>query len=153
MNFLTFKKPRLRHIDARKSRFCTPVEGRVFVHLIKRITLVTGLIAIAGFTGGAVQAHHPKRFSGLASFYSIGYRGPTADGERYNPKKLTAAHRSLPFGTVLRVTNKVSGRSVTVTVNDRGPFVRGRVLDLSLAAAKALHMVDRGVVPVTAVIE
>jgi peptidoglycan lytic transglycosylase len=119
----------------------------------KRTVLVSGLIAITGFAGGAVQAHHMERISGLASFYSIGYRGPTADGERYDPRKFTAAHRSLPFGTVLRVTDRASGRSVTVTVNDRGPFVHGRVLDLSLAAAKALHIVKRGVVKVTAVVE
>jgi rare lipoprotein A len=71
----------------------------------------------------------------------------------YDPKKFTAAHRSLPFGTRLRVTDPRSRRSVVVIVNDRGPFTKGRVLDLSLAAAKALHMTGRGLLNVTAVVE
>ncbi|MGH7915250.1 MAG: septal ring lytic transglycosylase RlpA family protein [Candidatus Binataceae bacterium] len=99
------------------------------------------------------QAHRLERLSGLASFYSIGYKGPTADGERYDPKRFTAAHRSLPFGTRLRVTDPATHRSVTVVVNDRGPFIKNRILDLSLAAAKALHIINRGVVKVTAVVK
>jgi peptidoglycan lytic transglycosylase len=117
------------------------------------IVLSLGLMAIAGLTGSGAQAHRADRFSGMASFYSADYSGPTADGERYNPHKFTAAHRTLPFGTVLRVTDPRNGRSVTVVVNDRGPFVDGRVLDLSLAAAKALNIVDKGVVKVTAVVK
>lgn len=95
----------------------------------------------------------PRQFSGVAAFYSTNYSGRTACGERYDPKKYTAAHRSLPFGTRLRITDPRSQRSVIVVVNDRGPFTRGRVLDLSLAAAKALHMIDRGLMKVTANIE
>jgi rare lipoprotein A len=71
----------------------------------------------------------------------------------YDPHKFTAAHRTLPFGTRLKVTDRRTGRSVEVTVNDRGPFTRGRVLDLSLAAAKQLRMLDRGLVRVTADVE
>jgi rare lipoprotein A len=75
--------------------------------------------------------------SGIASVYS--YRsGKTASGERAHPSGLTAAHRSLPFGTKVRVTNKRNGRSVVVRINDRGPFVRGRVIDVTPAAASAL---------------
>ena len=92
-------------------------------------------------------------FSGVAAFYSTDYAGRTACGERYDPKKFTAAHKSLPFGTRLRVTDSRSQRSVGVVVNDRGPFTKERVLDLSLAAAKALNMMDRGLIKVTAVIE
>jgi rare lipoprotein A len=98
-------------------------------------------------------AQSSKGFFGVAAFYSTDYSGRTACGERYDPKKYTAAHRSLPFGTRLRVTDPRSRRSVIVVVNDRGPFTRGRVLDLSLAAAKALHMIDRGLMKVTAVVE
>ena len=98
-------------------------------------------------------AQSPRQFSGVAAFYSTDYAGRTAGGERYDPKKFTAAHRSLPFGTRLRVTDSRSQRSVVVVVNDRGPFTKGRVLDLSLAAAKALHMMDRGLLKVTAVVE
>jgi rare lipoprotein A len=75
--------------------------------------------------------------SGIASVY--GYSGGrTADGERMSDGALTAAHRSLPFGTLVRVTNESNGRSVVVRINDRGPFVSGRVIDLTPAAAQAL---------------
>lgn len=73
--------------------------------------------------------------SGIASVYS---GGRTANGERMVSSALTAAHRSLPFGTMVRVTDNHTGRSVVVRINDRGPFVRGRVIDLSPAAAHAL---------------
>jgi rare lipoprotein A len=89
----------------------------------------------------------------VAAYYDKGYKGKTAAGERYDPAKFTAAHKTLPFGTRLRVTDKRSGRSVDVVVNDRGPFTRGRVLDLSLAAAKELGMIDRGLTHVTADIQ
>jgi rare lipoprotein A len=102
---------------------------------------------------GSALAHGTKHISGLASYYGKSYRGRVASGGRYDPHKYTAAHRSLPFGTRLRVTNLRTKRSVTVMVNDRGPFIRGRVLDLSLAAAQALHMTDRGVVHVSAVVQ
>jgi len=75
--------------------------------------------------------------SGVASVYA--YSGSrTASGERASPGGLTAAHRTLPFGTMVRVTNRSSGRSVVVRINDRGPFVRGRIIDLTPAAARAL---------------
>jgi rare lipoprotein A len=80
---------------------------------------------------------------GIASFYR--YDSQTANGEKFDPQKLTAAHRTLPFGTRLRVTDVATGRSVTVRVNDRGPFVPGRVIDLSYSAAEKLGIVGRGV--------
>jgi rare lipoprotein A len=82
----------------------------------------------------------------MASYYSHGSR--TASGEKFNPKELTAAHPTLPFGTRVRVTNVNTGKSVTVRVNDRGPFVRGRVIDVSHSAAESLGMVGRGVAKV-----
>ena len=81
--------------------------------------------------------------SGLASFYTEGTQ--TANGEKFNTHEFTAAHRTLPFGTRLRVTNLASGRYVTVRVNDRGPFVRGRVVDVSYSAAETLGVIGRGV--------
>ena len=102
---------------------------------------------------GVATAGNPRQFSGVAAYYDVDYSGRTANGQRYDPTKLTAAHRTLPFGTRLRVTDPRSHRSVVVVVNDRGPFTRGRVLDLSLAAAKALRMTGRGLIKVTAVIE
>jgi rare lipoprotein A len=88
-------------------------------------------------------------FQGIASFY--GYDGSgtrTATGERFNPEAMTAAHRSLPFGTRVRVTNTRNGRSVIVRINDRGPYVRGRIIDLSFAAARVLGMMSSGIAPV-----
>jgi rare lipoprotein A len=81
---------------------------------------------------------------GLASFYS----GHSATGEAVGSDVLTAAHRSLPFGTKVRVTNLKNGRSVTVRINDRGPFVHGRVIDVSQAAAEELGIVGRGIAKV-----
>lgn len=82
---------------------------------------------------------------GLSSYYGPGLAGrPTASGEKFNPEKLTAAHKKLPFGTCLRVVNLENGRSVQVRVNDRGPFVKGRVVDVSLAAARKLDMLEKG---------
>jgi rare lipoprotein A len=76
--------------------------------------------------------------TGLASVYSHESGNRTASGQRLNPGDLTAAHRSLPIGTKVKVTNKRNGQSVVVTINDRGPFVRGRVIDVTPAAAQAL---------------
>jgi rare lipoprotein A len=84
--------------------------------------------------------------NGLASYYSHGSR--TASGEKFNAGELTAAHPTLPFGTRVRVTNVNTGKSVMVRVNDRGPFVRGRVIDVSRSAAESLGMVGRGVAKV-----
>lgn len=87
--------------------------------------------------------------TGMASWYGREQQGRlTADGETFDRHKFTAAHRHLPFNTMVRVTNRRNGRSVEVRVNDRGPYVRGRVLDLSEAAAKALDMKKEGVTPV-----
>ena len=80
---------------------------------------------------------------GVASFYTEGTQ--TASGERFNTLEMTAAHPTLPFGTKLRVTDVGSGRSVTVRVNDRGPYVRGRIVDVSYSAASALGIVGKGV--------
>ena len=79
---------------------------------------------------------------GIASFYTEGTE--TASGEKFDTNELTAAHPTLPFGTRLRVTNVASGQSVTVRVNDRGPYVQGRVVDVSHSAADALGMVGKG---------
>jgi rare lipoprotein A len=88
---------------------------------------------------------------GIASFYK--FDSKTASGEQFNPSELTAAHRTLPFGTRLRVTNLATGQSVTVRVNDRGPFIPGRVVDVSHAAAEELGMIDRGITKVKLEVE
>ena len=84
--------------------------------------------------------------TGKASWYGPGFRGrKTASGEIFDDSKLTAAHKTLPLGTMAKVTNLSNGKSVKVEINDRGPYVDGRIIDLSHAAAHALGMVDRGV--------
>jgi rare lipoprotein A len=95
---------------------------------------------------GSVKQALQRSGEGLASFY--GSPQQTANGEQFNPRALTAAHRTLPFGTKVRVTNVRSGRSVTVRINDRGPFVHGRVIDVSQAAAEELGIVGRGIAKV-----
>ena len=82
---------------------------------------------------------------GSASYYAAKFNGRrTASGERFDNDDMTAAHRTLPFGSLVRVTNPANGRSVVVRVNDRGPFTRGRLIDVSRAAAEELGMVARG---------
>jgi rare lipoprotein A len=86
--------------------------------------------------------------TGQASYYGYGAGSQTASGARFNPNAMTAAHRTLPFGTKVRVTNKRNGKTVIVTINDRGPFIRGRIIDLSTAAAGVIGMRSSGVAPV-----
>jgi len=115
------------------------VAGIRTTHVVRRAA--TGHKRHARFAGHAGTGSRQT-----ASFYE--HDTQTASGEKFDPGELTAAHRTLPFGTRVRVTNLANGRSVTVRVNDRGPYVRGRSLDVSASAAKALHMTDRGVVDV-----
>jgi len=115
--------------------------------------MAAGLALACGIASGQACAHGAKQLSGVAAYYSMGYKGPTASGELYDPKKFTCAHRTLPFGTRVLVTDPRTRRSVVVTVNDRGPFNKGRMIDLSLAAAKALHMTGRGLIKVTAAVQ
>ena len=87
--------------------------------------------------------------TGLASYYSDKLNGhSTASGEPFNNAKLTAAHKKLPFGTLVKVTNPANGKSVTVRINDRGPFVAGRIIDLSKAAANSIGIVSAGIAKV-----
>jgi len=105
-------------------------------------------VASCVFALGSVgaEAKQSSSHSGIASVYAY-KNGRTASGERTHPGALTAAHRSLPFGTRVRVTNKRNGHSVVVRINDRGPFVRGRVIDVTPAGARALGF--SGLAPVT----
>lgn len=86
---------------------------------------------------------------GAASWYGAQFQGkPTASGEPFDPTKLTAAHKELPFGTEVRVTNQANGKSVVVRINDRGPFAGKRIIDLSRGAAERIGLINRGVAPV-----
>ncbi len=112
--------------------------------------VLPALLLSAALTTGLAEAHtrHGSGTGGLASWYGPGFWGHrTASGERLTAGAYTAAHRYLPFGTRVRVTSRRTGRSVVVRINDRGPFARGRIIDLSSASARALGM--RGTEPVT----
>jgi rare lipoprotein A len=105
------------------------------------ICLAVALIVFAGSAEGRSRSQPSSTssdLSGIASVYDYSAGAATASGERLQVDAMTAAHRSLPFGTMVRVTHHGSGRTVLVRINDRGPFVRGRVIDLSPAAARAL---------------
>ncbi|MCS6965914.1 MAG: septal ring lytic transglycosylase RlpA family protein [Candidatus Kapabacteria bacterium] len=118
---------------------------------MRRLLLSVGLLLwLSGCTSTVrFSSTELSRFRGFASFYGREFAGrPTASGEIYAPEALTAAHRTLPFGTRLRVTNLRNGRSVIVRINDRGPQHPERVIDLSEAAARALEMLREGVVEV-----
>lgn len=113
---------------------------------IKSLLIV--LILSFFFTVSSSSSENYPQY-GNASWYGGKFHGrTTASGERFNKYEFTAAHRKLPFGTILRVTNMRNGKEVYVKVNDRGPFVKGRILDLSLASAEALHFNRRGVIRV-----
>ena len=99
--------------------------------------------AFAMLVGATPQADADAAQTGKASYYKHGHR--TANGERFNPDGYTAAHRTLPFGTRVLVTNLKNGKSVIVRVNDRGPFVKSRIIDVSYGAAKVLGMTGAGV--------
>ena len=101
----------------------------------------------SGIGGGIIPKE--KVFFGKASFYADKFEGRlTANGERFNQAKLTCAHKTLPFNTVLKVTNLSNNKSVIVKVNDRGPFIEARVIDLSKSAAEKIDMINDGVVEV-----
>ena len=117
--------------------------------LVLSCFLVTGLTSCSGWTlrEPAHSPGYPIGYveRGTASWYGPGFHGNrTANGEVYDMHKLTAAHRTLPLGSIAEVTSLTTGRTVTVRINDRGPFINGRVLDLSLAGARALGMVHQG---------
>jgi rare lipoprotein A len=116
-----------------------------------RQLLIVSLVALSFFATGCTARQHPATGAGIAatgeaSYYAARFQGrPTASGEPFDNGRLTAAHRTLPFDTKVRVTNLANGRSVVVRVNDRGPFARGRIIDLSQAAARRLDMLRAGV--------
>ena len=128
----------------------TRTVGRVFA----RWSLLPVLIVLAAGCSTKAPPDRPQdvsryRETGVASWYGKPFHGrKTASGERYNMNKMTAAHRTLPFGVVVKVTNLDNGRSIKVRITDRGPFVKGRIIDLSRAAARKLDMIGTGTVRV-----
>src|SRR5262245_57838048 len=113
-----------------------------------RVRTALGVVSLAGLSACATVHPTPGRPApdvGIASYYAEALNGRrTASGERYDIHALTAAHPTLPFGSRVRVTNLDNGRSVVVRINDRGPYVKGRLIDLSYAAARELQFISRG---------
>jgi rare lipoprotein A len=114
--------------------------------LVLGLALVSGCASTTpGRTSRSEDLERREPEDGMASFYTVRSSGRrTASGERLDAKALTAAHRTLPFGTRVRVTNLENGRDIVVRINDRGPFRRGRVIDVSMAAARSLGFVQDG---------
>jgi rare lipoprotein A len=109
----------------------------------------SALVCLLATTGACGTTKPLEVQRGKASFYADRFHGrKTASGERFDTQQMTAAHRRLPFGTLVRVVNLENGRAVVVRINDRGPYARGRIIDLSPAAARVIDMVRAGIVPV-----
>lgn len=118
------------------------------VHM-KQLRLYLLIVSLALLSACSTQRSSEAVSSGQASWYGAYHHGKTtASGEPFNQHALTAAHRSLAFGTRVKVTNTLNNKSVTVRINDRGPYTKGRIIDLSRAAAKKINMLNAGVVPV-----
>jgi rare lipoprotein A len=118
--------------------------GRLPIHKGVRALTIVLLIAIASPVFADLE------LQGIASWYGGKFHGRlTSSGEVFDTNEMTAAHRTLPFGTIVKVTNQDNGRSAVVKINDRGPFVEGRIIDLSRAAAEELDMVGQGVAHVS----
>lgn len=126
------------------------------MHIIRHAAYAAAFSAILAFSAAPATAHPASGAAAAihaatahASWYGPGFHGRrTANGERFDQDGLTAAHKTLAFGTKVRVTNPANGKSVVVRINDRGPFVRGREIDLSKGAAQAVGMLGSGVAQV-----
>lgn len=119
---------------------------RLFSFRALLVLAVAACLTGCAGTGGGVEVGETEH--GYASWYGSENGSHTASGEHFNPQALTAAHRRLPFGSIVRVTNEENGKSVDVRINDRGPFAGGRIIDVSSAAAEELGMKTAGVVRV-----
>ena len=137
---LASKKQRLLRLQANHDGVSTT---RARIWKLKLILLLFITLQLT-----TINAAFANTQSGIASIYSTDSGSKTASGVRLNPGALTAAHRSLPFGSKVRVINHRNGRSVVVTINDRGPFVRGRIIDLTPAAAQAQVTFTKDVAPI-----
>ncbi len=124
-------------------------KGNAIIMINVRWMAPAALVAATFAFAPEAEAKGVNAQRGVASWYGPGFHGrKTANGERFNTRAMTAAHRTLPFGTKVRVVNERNGRSVVVRINDRGPFTRGRVIDLAQAPAQALGISGTAVVAV-----
>jgi len=113
----------------------------------QKIVFVTTVVVLLVY--GLMEFHDLYSMTGIASWYGRRFMGKkTASGEIFDPEKMTAAHRRLPMGTIVKVMNLKNGRETVVRINDRGPYIPGRIIDLSRAAARQMDMIKRGLAPV-----
>jgi rare lipoprotein A (peptidoglycan hydrolase) len=117
--------------------------------LFSILTLAMWVAVLPARAMGPTRMHEGETQHGMASWYGVEQGRHTASGERFNPHALTAAHKHLPFGTIVRVTNELNGCCVDVRINDRGPWRHGRIIDVTDEAANILQMKKLGTVPVT----
>ena len=127
-----------RHIVAANPRYVAPQQNQQRENCRMKFMCIAAIAAVLGLSASIWPGSADAAQTGMASYYKSGSR--TANGERFNPHGLTAAHRTLPFGTRVLVTNLRNGKSVVVRINDRGPFSKGRVIDLSLGAATVVGL-------------
>ncbi len=148
----------MRHSHApRNPIYISRMPVRCEGHCTRRLQAVVVLVILfaVGCAGTSVRminnTGRNQRYSvekGIASWYGKDHAGRlTANGETFNPRRLTAAHKTLPFDTIVRVTNLKNNRQVVVRINDRGPYVERRIIDLSRRAAKKVDMLEDGIVP------
>lgn len=151
------REPRVRHVDGEPSSPSRALGSASARSARAGVGACLGVLLLLGVEGCSTATSTRARTplaagltqTGRASWYGQPHHGRlTASGERFDMHALTAAHPTLPFGTRLRVVNLSNDREIEVRVNDRGPWIRGRILDLSYAAARALHAVEAGVIPV-----
>ncbi len=126
----------------------TAVRQSLMFRSIWKISFILGILLVAGcisFSKKSPSLDHRASLHGMASWYGPSFHGkPTANGELYDMWALTAAHRTLPFNTWVQVQKVTTGKTVTVRINDRGPFIKGRIIDLSYAGARELEMIGEG---------
>ncbi len=121
----------------------------IFIRFSEEQKIVFVTTAVVLFVYGLMELHDLYSMTGIASWYGKRFMGKkTANGEIFDPEKMTAAHRRLPMGTIVKVTNLKNGRETVVRINDRGPYIPGRIIDLSRAAARQVDMIKRGLAPV-----
>lgn len=138
----------MRKYKSRRALFCRQRIVFFLICILATILIYSSTVFTQPdcFAKASIDIHAQK---GIASWYGKRFHGrKTAAGERYNMYELTAAHRYLPLGSIVKVRNLTNNRQVTVRINDRGPYIRGRIIDLSLAAACELRMVRQGIATV-----
>ncbi|MCF4173053.1 septal ring lytic transglycosylase RlpA family protein [Vibrio sp. McD22-P3] len=133
-----------------KFQFPNNIKKINFIFVVLMFSFLAGCSSTASIDSSKTRSYAKSHeLVGQASWYGNKYHGRrTASGERYNMRAYTAAHKTLPFGTIVRVTNTANGKTVDVKINDRGPFVKGRIIDLSRKSFEQIGDISKGIAPV-----